>query len=330
MKKFITSTLASFFILFPLVASATTTDFFSDSGHGSTTTDGYLDHYENPGVWTSVQVATTSTSYDTDGTSLIVTSKFFTDAEIRRIGATIDTSALGSSAIIDSAKYCFYPTTINEDADSLRVVSFSPASYNTFAPSDYDKTNFGTSGWSADIPTTSLTLNATNCIDFNSTGISNINLISITSFGLRYVSDVTDTPPAGSVNNDVVMNSADAGTHRPYLEVTYHTSGGSSSSFASVPSTSTGALQNSTGSLVIAHVTCEAFDSFSGGTLCSSSAVTVEIPAIRFFANLWSYLLVSTLFLGVFILIMYEWLVKGVWRWFWRLITGRHPEGHGK
>jgi len=316
--------------LHPFLAHATTVDFNSQAGGGggNTTVDGWIGNLGGGVAWTFNRNAATATNvYVPDSNNAIASYTFSgPDSGVARWAATEDTSTLGSSAVIDSAKFCVYITAHDGSAgDSVRLSSVNLASNNDIVSSDFLFTNWGTTAYATDLVVSALTDNAFNCWDMNSTGIAAINKTGITALSLRMVTDSSNSAPPGGVNNYAQWDAVDNGSNIPFLEVVYHTAGGSSSS-SSTPDTSTGSLQNSTGSIVGFHTSCETFDTFSGGEVCTQYDTSVSIPMVRFITDDLGYLMIATAFLFFAILLIYEWLAKVIWRWFWRLITGRHPE----
>lgn len=143
--------------------------------------------------------------------------------KLSRAGFSFNTSSIGSSSTIDSAKFSiFYHTTAftGLGAQKVGITGFSPASDTNFVAGDYD--SFGNTRYSTDqTPTPFARQNFT----LNSDGLSAIDKSGYTTLMMRYESDIDNSNSTLTWGSDLktynrLYEYSDA-TRQPFLEIVY-------------------------------------------------------------------------------------------------------------
>jgi len=204
------------------------------SGGGNTTCDGWLLFAVAQSIgttWAVLRDNSTGTTVNLDSTGGISVRIYASEVSnkwtsIYRSGYAFDTSAIGSGNTVSDATFSTFgygkANTLSSVDSAMHVVSFSPASSNSFVAEDYDQfgtTTFGSSTYASlsDSTYTNFTLNAA--------GLSNISKTSVTKFGQRFGADLNNTEPTyGSLQSlDYFSYYADntGTTNDPKLVVTY-------------------------------------------------------------------------------------------------------------
>lgn len=132
-----------------------------------------------------------------------------------------NTSALGQSAVISSAKITLFVNTKSDTfTETIEIVSSSPAANNTLAISDYP--NVGTTIFASNT-IASLTTSANNDWTLNASGRANISLNGTSKFGARLDSDRINTAPTWSSAGESTadLNFSGSASNKPTLTVTY-------------------------------------------------------------------------------------------------------------
>jgi hypothetical protein len=218
----------------------TVTSFYPDAHPESTSVDGTVYRQEpqpSGAAWSSIRSG--AGEFATDSGVTYTTGILSADDTgsgweiIYRAAMLFDTSALGATATISSATWQFVSTSKTNnltDAQSVRVVSVDPSSNTGLVTGDYAVANWGTTGYTADFTIAGVTSDSStyNSYALNSDGLAAIEKTGITKFGIRIVSEVTNSEPAHSgLTNKyarVVFASAEenlSGDKRPKLVVTY-------------------------------------------------------------------------------------------------------------
>lgn len=110
-----------------------------------------------------------------------------------------DTSVIPANATITSASLILPPVSIqtNLGSTTIEIVSSNPASNSSITVTDYN--TLGSTSF-ASVAFASLSGSSTNTIPFNSSGIANISIGSVSKFGFVLGWDLTNTPPTWSNN----------------------------------------------------------------------------------------------------------------------------------
>tara|TARA_Y100000310_G_C20627938_1_gene786997 strand:- start:236 stop:1666 length:1431 start_codon:yes stop_codon:yes gene_type:complete len=215
--------------VFPIEIGATAT-FTPDTGTGSTTVDGPVQHSGPPTTWAAVRGGAGTEGFPslTAGrlwtlTSAATSSKW---GKIVRSIFLFDTSSLPDAAVITAATFSVYgdtgadPGSWSPDAN---VYSSAPASDNDLVAGDYD--SLGTTAYcDTAIAYASWDSSGWNDWTLNSTGIAAITKTDVTKLGLRNANyDVANTEPSWGASEDSYNQGkyADYGSVAPKLVVTY-------------------------------------------------------------------------------------------------------------
>jgi hypothetical protein len=204
-----------------------TQTFYPDASPETTSVDGYVAHDED-GLTFSALVASAGNTVDDSGVVSLASLRAGGNIDkwklIYRGIFLFDTSSLTNAAVIDSATFSLYATSIDDSHfnQSLSVVSSNPASNTALANGDYATT--GTTRFASDIDFGSVTLNAYNDFSLNASGLAAISKTGITKLAVRCSGDVDDSAPAWSDSEacSVLVSTADAGSNMPKLVVNYH------------------------------------------------------------------------------------------------------------
>ena len=155
----------------------------------------------------------------TTTTVYIRNSVFAGNYDIRRTGLNFDTSAIGTEPIISSSVLSLYGSSVDSTMpDNINVYGFTPNGTDTIVTGDYS--SFGTSIFcDTSIAFGSFSTVAYNDFTLNTAGKDNINKTGVTTFGMRTTKDVSETTPY--TGNYIISHSADSGSNKPKLVVTY-------------------------------------------------------------------------------------------------------------
>lgn len=219
-------------LLLPLPVMADTLTVYPEASHGggNVTTDEGLRYLFAASYATAHDAGTGSHFYTRDGTSATA-QQYFTGTQywVSRTGITFDTSALTSGASVSAATLSLYTTTdVGEvgAGDSIRIVSFTPDANNDIVLADFDKNQWGTTGYASDVDIGSISTEAYQAFAFNATGIAAISLTGVTQIGVRTVNDCTNTAPTGLDQMTIYMADNTGTTKDPKLVITYTAGGG--------------------------------------------------------------------------------------------------------
>jgi len=135
-----------------------------------------------------------------------------------------DTSAIPDSASITAANVSIYGSGDLTTTDFNMTITNGQPTYphDPLVVGDYDKTNY--SGIGGSLNTSSFITTGYTNISLNASGISWISLVGTTKLTLRSQKDIDGTAPTGSEYLEFSAYERGAG-YRPYLEVTYSSSG---------------------------------------------------------------------------------------------------------
>jgi hypothetical protein len=202
----------------------TTTDFYSDAGHASTTCD--ASYMQSAGdTWDNIHHASSCDCYPDSAYNYYVRLLFNSSTNVRlyRSGFGFNTSSIPDDYNVDSASFYPYgvgfPTDDYTVAKTISLVGFSPATNNNFINTDYD--GYGTTKLASDVNFKSMGSGYKE-LPLNASGLAYINKAGITNFMLMATNDLTDTSPAEDSKDALYYgNFADNGTNKPKLTVTY-------------------------------------------------------------------------------------------------------------
>lgn len=205
---------------------------YPDATPGTDTVDGSAGEYEPLGLsWAAIVAASGNSSFDsltTFSTSLYSDNSTDKWQGLFRLIFLFKTSSLGSSATISSAILSLYgvfksdPLGISPDID---IYTSNPVSNTTLTGTDFSTLGI-ISQTGIPITYAGFSIVGYNDFTFNATGISNINKTGISKFGARNANyDVSGVAPTWSSNQDsfIEIYSADNGTNKPKLVITYTT-----------------------------------------------------------------------------------------------------------
>jgi len=211
-----------------------TQDFQPQSGHGggNTTCDSYIYRGSVDETWATIIAGVGSVASPTSANLNVEIVSNATSTHysylLRNI-LTINVSGfLGNPANITGITMNFYVSALSGDfgtfISALSLVDSSPTANNDVVVGDF--VHLGTTRYASDIPKASV---AVGWIQFtlNATGITAVKAAiagaGILKLGLRAKEDLDGTTPtwASGKDDDCTINSADAGSNNPYLEITY-------------------------------------------------------------------------------------------------------------
>lgn len=293
--------LALVILLMPVMAHATT-DTFAPTVDGEAARAGVSE------TWSTIRNSGGNGSDYTGGTGWIYYLEKSTNyTNMYRGLYSFDTSSIPDDAIIDSWSLNLVGSTgvspsntIGADTSQsdIVIVTTTLSSTTTLTNSDYqgvgtvEAGRFAYASWVND----NATFNALDGSDMDA-----INVTGNTSLALRSGADF-DNDDAGLGNGVLrlyTIKADSAGGTDPYLEVTYHLPASSSSSSSSSSSAAT------SGSLILFHSACTAFDTEGSGATnnCTAWDTSIEIEAVNTMQTQFS----ATIFAGIVLLI--RWLI---------------------
>ena len=205
----------------------TTDTYFPDPNVETTSVDGYVENYADPGTCSTMAGAADGTSANDAGTSVIAQySDGGTDCNIQRGVTLFDTSALPDSDTISSAIASLYGQFKNDgNSYSVRMVTTTPASNTALVAADFDQ--FGTTSLANEISIASFSTTGYN--DFTMTDLTQVSKTGVTRLGWRLTGDISGASPG--VNYAQVASADTAGTtNDPKLVVTHAAGGGGTTS----------------------------------------------------------------------------------------------------
>lgn len=205
---------------YALSVSALTLTAYPDPNAETTSVDGFVENYADPGVFATMNAASAGTSINDSATYLTAQNSKpgAADFNLQRAFVLFDTSALTASANISSAVVSIYGTfKADANTDSLRLVASTPASNTALVTGDWDQ--LGTTALASDITLASFSTTGYN--DFTMSDLTAVSKTSITKLGFRTTKDIAATAPTGS--NYAQFDSADKAltTSDPKIVATY-------------------------------------------------------------------------------------------------------------
>ncbi|GEM_PF-836282 len=135
-----------------------------------------------------------------------------------------DTSNLPAGAVITSATLKLYIISKTDDfAQSIILVSGTPAANNNIVNKDYAISNFGTTEYAARVASSALKTGEYYSMPLNEAGLAAIAKTGITKFGLRLSADADNAEPDWVANNqtNIQIQMADSASNKPVLEIAY-------------------------------------------------------------------------------------------------------------
>jgi hypothetical protein len=220
--------------------------------------------------WCQIQTSTTSDQW----------------AQCIRGIAQFDTSAIPDDSIIDAATLGLYVVSVDQTiaGQSVNIVSAPTGDPATLASADYQ--TMGSTQVATAITLASMTTGAFNTFTLNSDGRALVSITGVTKLGVRFVSDITNSPPTWASNVGAAFNcrwhTTAGGVSKPVLTVTFSSISSSLSSSLSpslTPSLSISLSQSLSQSLSIS-LSPSSSPSFSGSNSLSpspSTSVSVSI-----------------------------------------------------
>ena len=174
--------------------------FFPNPDPETTSVDGRVTSESANALWADLRALADGTYTSDDVAGLVgftvfahtTTDRFL---NIGRAFFLFDTSSIGDTDTIDSATFSIIATLkTDNDSDSIRFTTTTPASNTAIVLGDYDQ--IGTTANATDVTLASINVGGTTYTDWtlNATGLTNISKTSISKFGLRWVKDTADTP----------------------------------------------------------------------------------------------------------------------------------------
>ena len=212
-----------------LINYATTTTYHSDQNPETTTFDGYAMRSVTSETWSTIRSGAGSASDDSDVQMQVrITAHASTSNRfiiISRCKSLFDTSSIGSTKVINSAKMYLTPTIGGDDfLLSLSIVSCTTASNTAIANSDYNVSTFGSTKLASDYAISSMTDNVQFSMDLNASGLSNISKTGVSKFGFMLNKDAENSQPTWAAGYDtrlILYTAEQADPDYPGLEVTY-------------------------------------------------------------------------------------------------------------
>jgi len=204
---------------------------------------------------------------------------------LARTGFVFDLSTLPATSTVTAVTFTYTGSAKSNgnsctDADcTAEIVEFTPASYSSFANSDYQSSHWGTTLFATGIAYTGFNTGGINDFYFNTDGINFIqasagNTIAI---GSMWHADFSNTAPALSANQATYLQGYFVGSgNDPVLTITYTMGGGGGGggSATSTATTTVSALTHSE-TLLIACIIIY-FISFFGWGLIFSPAKAIR------------------------------------------------------
>ena len=212
-----------------LLNYATTTTFHSDQNPETTTFDGYALRSVTSETWSTIRSGAGNTSDDSDVQMQVrITAHGSTSNRfiiISRGKSLFDTSSIGATKVINSAKMYLTPTIGGDDfLLSLSIVSCTTASNTAIADSDYNVSTFGSTKLASDYAISSMTDNVQFSMNLNASGLSNISKTGVSKFGFMLNKDAENSQPTWVASYDsrlILYTAEQANPDYPGLEVTY-------------------------------------------------------------------------------------------------------------
>jgi len=213
------------------VYTDTTTDFYPDTGTGSTTVDGTVERlYNNGEVFATIRGNAGTGEGDTYvGMSVYIQSHASDADEYRQFYRAVmlfDTSVIDTDDISVASLSLYSTDKANGLGDiDIHICASDPASNNILVFADYNIARWGATTLFGSMAYASWTDGASNEIELNGAGIAAINKTGITKFGARHKWDILNNTTgltwAGGVSSMLGWNAADAGSNKPKLSVTH-------------------------------------------------------------------------------------------------------------
>ncbi len=207
---------------------STETIVFPDTGTGSTTVDGHIEHDASVSWANTHDAATASNEPNESLVSMEVYSQFVSGSRyiIGRGFLLFDTSSIPDGDDINSAVidlFVIQADNPDDDAqDYINIYTTTPAADNDLVKGDYDQ--IGTTEQATSIDIANLTTSAYNSFVLNSTGLGNISKTGVTKFGAREGHDVESIPIVTSKNVMIARSVDQTGTNEdPKLVVQHST-----------------------------------------------------------------------------------------------------------
>jgi hypothetical protein len=179
----------------------------------------------DPSTYANCQAGTGTLSAETTTQNPAVSNFLSGNYNIRRYFLTMDSSALGSGAVISAADLSIRGSgnagsEVDTGQMTLHAVSASLASTANVATTDF--MNVGSTSF-ANVPYASFDINSYMIWNFNASGIAAINKTGISQFALRADGDLNNATPTG-LNRQFVLTADGCAAFSvafPALEVTY-------------------------------------------------------------------------------------------------------------
>jgi len=187
----------------------TTSTFYPDPNVESTSVDGYIENYADPGTCTTMQAAANGTTANDAGTNVIAQySDNGTDCNIQRGITLFDSSSIPDTDTVSSAILSLRGLFIgNTNSYNTRIVTSAPASNTALAIGDYS--TLGTTSLANEIAVGSFSTTGYN--DYTLTDLTKVSKTGVSKFGFRLTGDISAASPTGA--NYAQAASADtAGT----------------------------------------------------------------------------------------------------------------------
>jgi hypothetical protein len=213
-----------------LVEYGTVSTFYSGAGDS---VDGEASHNQTTS-WATVRAGAGNSSSYTANVNLVGEVKGTSPnwEAINRLFALYDTSALPDGDTIDSAVNNYTgsstPDFNNDFAESASLTSSNPASNTAIANSDYG--TLGTTLFAASILFSNIVHDDATVTVFtlNAAGLAAIDATGTTKFGIRTLSDLSDSEPSGATNDMSrvwfhMEEETVPGDRRPNLVITHTT-----------------------------------------------------------------------------------------------------------
>lgn len=195
---------------------ATDSTFYPDPDPETTTVDGPLNN--NGSSYTTVRNASSCSSAP-------ASADVETGNQNQKNGSTyyvcrsvflFDTSSIGDTDTISAATFSYYVVgALDNNSDSIELVSSTPASNTALITDDYDQ--FGTTSYGS----TALTGTGNHDITISATGIATISKTGVTKFGTRNAKDISNTSPTSTGYTTIRFADYTGTSTDPKLAVTH-------------------------------------------------------------------------------------------------------------
>lgn len=189
----------------------TTTNFNTNAGG-----DGGMDSHDS--VWATARNGPADTLYDSN-TTVKIYAEYADAYYIARLWMPTDTSGLTASATISAANFNHYVTAQNvTPAYEICTVQGSQTTATDLVIGDW--ANIGATEGATRV--SSVTTSAYKVIALNATGLTWISKTGYTHMAFRMGRDLDNSAPAASAAiTEITVNTGDAASNKPYLDVTY-------------------------------------------------------------------------------------------------------------